>query len=66
MLQISVAQLYEDNRDPLGLAWIGGKASGAKRMENLTEEQRRDIASKAARKRWAEVAKRKAIATKKR
>jgi HPr kinase/phosphorylase len=29
MLQISVAQLYEDNRDKLGLAWIGGKAGGA-------------------------------------
>src|SRR5215470_2654583 len=29
MLQISVAQLYEDNREKLGLAWIGGKAGGA-------------------------------------
>jgi HPr kinase/phosphorylase len=29
MSQISVAQLYEDNRDKLGLAWIGGKAGGA-------------------------------------
>ena len=29
MLQISVAQLYEDNRDKLGLAWIGGKAGSA-------------------------------------
>src|SRR2546430_16615171 len=28
MLQISVAQLYDDNRDKLGLAWIGGKAGG--------------------------------------
>jgi len=28
MLQISVAQLYEDNRDKLGLAWIGGKSGG--------------------------------------
>jgi HPr kinase/phosphorylase len=32
MLQINVAQLYEDNRDKLGLAWIGGKASGATRL----------------------------------
>lgn len=32
MLQISVAQLYDDNRDKLGLAWIGGKASGATRL----------------------------------
>lgn len=38
----------------------GGKASGAKRMENLTEERRREIASQAARKRWDDVAKRKA------
>ena len=38
----------------------GGKTSGAKRMENLTEEKRRAIASQAARKRWDEVAKRKA------
>ena len=29
MLQISVAQLYEDNREKLGLAWISGKAGGA-------------------------------------
>ena len=29
MLQISVAQLYEDNREKLGLAWIGGKAGSA-------------------------------------
>jgi HPr kinase/phosphorylase len=29
MLQISVAQLYEDNRDKLGLAWIGAKAGSA-------------------------------------
>ncbi len=32
MLQISVAQLYEDNRDRLGLAWIGGKPGGAARL----------------------------------
>jgi len=32
MLQISVAQLYDDNRDKLALAWIGGKASGATRL----------------------------------
>src|SRR5437870_6528087 len=29
MLQISVAQLYDDNRDKLGFAWIGGKTGGA-------------------------------------
>ena len=32
MLQINVAQLYEENRDRLGLAWIGGKASGSTRL----------------------------------
>src|SRR6266513_2813261 len=32
MLQISVAQLYDDNREKLGLAWIGGKAGGATRL----------------------------------
>src|SRR5687767_13750014 len=35
----------------------GGKASGAKRMENLTDEQRSGIALKAARARWAKVVK---------
>jgi HPr kinase/phosphorylase len=29
MLQISVAQLYEANREKLKLAWIGGRAGGA-------------------------------------
>jgi len=29
MLQISVAQLYEDNRDKLRLAWIGGRAGSS-------------------------------------
>jgi hypothetical protein len=37
----------------------GGKVSGARRMK-MPEEQRREIASKAARKRWDDVAKRKA------
>jgi HPr kinase/phosphorylase len=32
MLQISVAQLYEETRDKLGFAWIGGKAGGATRI----------------------------------
>jgi HPr kinase/phosphorylase len=32
MLQISVAQLYDDKCDKLGLAWIGGKANGATRL----------------------------------
>jgi general stress protein YciG len=31
----------------------GGKASGAKRMQNLTDKERREIAVKAARARWA-------------
>jgi hypothetical protein len=30
----------------------GGKASGAARMTNLSDEQRREIAAKAARRRW--------------
>jgi hypothetical protein len=37
----------------------GGKVSGARRMD-MPEEKRREIASKAARKRWDNVAKRKA------
>lgn len=41
MLQINVAQLYDDNRDKLGLAWIGGKSAGATRL-------RRDSADTAA------------------
>jgi HPr kinase/phosphorylase len=32
MLQISVAQLYDDNRDKLGLAWISGKSGGTIRL----------------------------------
>lgn len=31
----------------------GGRISGARRMENLSQEQRTSIASKAARARWA-------------
>jgi len=30
----------------------GGQASGAKRMENLSDRQRREIALKAAKARW--------------
>jgi HPr kinase/phosphorylase len=41
MLQISVAQLYEDNRDKLGLAWIGGRPGGTVRL-------RRDSSDRAA------------------
>jgi hypothetical protein len=37
----------------------GGKASGERRMQNLSEQQRRDIASRAARARWKAVAKQK-------
>ena len=32
MLQISVAQLYDETRENLGLAWIGGRAGGATRI----------------------------------
>jgi general stress protein YciG len=32
----------------------GGKVSGAKRMENLSDRQRREIALKAAKARWRE------------
>lgn len=31
----------------------GGKVSGKRRMQNLSDEQRQDIALKAARARWA-------------
>lgn len=31
----------------------GGKISGARRMTNLSDEQRQEIAAKAARARWA-------------
>jgi HPr kinase/phosphorylase len=41
MLQISVAQLYEDNREKLGLAWIGGKAGGA----TLLRRDRAEVAA---------------------
>ncbi len=41
MLQISVAQLYDDNREKLGLAWIGGKSGSAIQL-------RRDSADVAA------------------
>jgi HPr kinase/phosphorylase len=38
MLQISVAQLYEDNRDKLGLAWISGKAGSAASLRRDSSE----------------------------
>jgi hypothetical protein len=38
----------------------GGRESGKRRMDNLSEQQRRDIASHAARKRWEAVAKQRA------
>ena len=38
MLQISVAQLYEDNREKLGLAWIGGKAGSATLLRRDSSE----------------------------
>src|SRR5215470_18130351 len=38
MLQISVAQLYEDNREKLKLAWIGGKAGGSTLLRRDTTE----------------------------
>jgi HPr kinase/phosphorylase len=38
MLQISVAQLYEDNRDKLGLAWLGGKAGSAASLRRDSSE----------------------------
>jgi general stress protein YciG len=43
--------MYRQRMSELGRK--GGKASGAKRMENLTDKQRRDIARKAASTRWA-------------
>jgi HPr kinase/phosphorylase len=38
MLQISVAQLYEDNREKLRLAWIGGKAGGSTLLRHDSTE----------------------------
>jgi hypothetical protein len=35
------------------LGAMGGKISGAKRMENLSDKERREIALKAAQARWA-------------
>jgi len=37
MLQISVAQLYEDNREKLGLAWIGKAGSGTPLRRDSSE-----------------------------
>jgi general stress protein YciG len=33
----------------------GGKVSGARRMKNLTDEQRQEIAARAARARWRQI-----------
>jgi len=41
MLQINVAQLYDDNHEKLGLAWIGGKAGGATRLRRDSAASRR-------------------------
>ena len=38
MLQISVAQLYEDNREQLRLAWIGAKAGGTTLLHRDSSE----------------------------
>jgi len=44
-----------DNRNPAAveLGRLGGKRGGRARAEKLTPEQRREIAQKAAQKRWA-------------
>ena len=34
MPQVSVAQLFEDNRDRLGLTWVAGKEGGAKILDS--------------------------------
>jgi general stress protein YciG len=52
---LGFAAQYKAHMRKLGAK--GGKASGAKRMENLTDEQRSGIALKAARARWAKAAK---------
>lgn len=44
-------ELYRARMAELGAK--GGKTSGAKRMENLSDRQRKDIAKKAAAARWA-------------
>ena len=43
-------ELYRAHMAELGAK--GGKISGAKRMKNLTDRQRREIAKKAAEARW--------------
>lgn len=41
MPRISVAQLFEDNRDPLRLAWVAGRDGGVKELDpgNLKDSQ---------------------------
>ena len=47
----------EKNPAAVALGRLGGLKSGAKRMENLTQEQRSNIASRAAQKRWSKAKK---------
>lgn len=57
IVDLSVGEAKEtetlpDNRDPAAVAM--GKKGGAARAKSLTPEQRKDIAKKAAEKRWKE------------
>lgn len=34
MPQVSIARLFEDNRDKLGLEWVAGRGGGAKALNS--------------------------------
>jgi len=44
MPQVSIARLFEDNRDKLGLEWIAGRGGGAKELNSeLTKDSSRGL-----------------------
>ena len=49
-----VAQKSEKNPNAVALGRLGGLKGGRARFAKLTPEQRKEIAQKAARKRWGE------------
>lgn len=51
---LDFASQYREHMRKLGAK--GGKKGGMRRMQTMTPEQRSEVAAKAARKRWADVA----------
>ncbi|MCX6004910.1 MAG: hypothetical protein NT082_04485 [Chloroflexi bacterium] len=53
IVQVEAVQIEGKNPNAVALGRLGGLKGGKARAEKLTAEQRREIAKKAATKRWA-------------